>query len=48
MNDNSVVMMVSNCHDIEPLGMAMIWSQADKKSIDITEPFLIDQYTWYM
>jgi len=45
MNDNSVVMMVSNCHGIEPLGMAKSWPRADKKPIDITQPFVIDQYS---
>src|SRR6218665_3393297 len=45
-NDNSVVTIALNCHDIEPLGMAKIWSRADKKSIDITQPFVIDQYNW--
>jgi len=46
-NDNSVSMvtMVSNCHGIEPLGMAKRWSLADKKSIDIAQPFVIDQYS---
>src|SRR6218665_796151 len=44
-NNNSVVTMVSNCRGIEPLGMAKRWSRADKKSIDITEPFVIDQYS---
>src|SRR6218665_4155452 len=47
-NDNSVITMVSNCHGIEPLGMAKRWSRADKKSIDITPPFVIDQYNWKM
>src|SRR6218665_3520829 len=49
MNDNSVVMMVSNCHGIEPLEMAKRWPRADKKPIDITHSFVIDQYimgTW--
>src|SRR6218665_118090 len=45
-NDNSVVTMVSNCRGIEPLGMAKGWLRTDKKSIDIIQPFVIDQYRW--
>ena len=43
MNDNSVVMMVSNCQ--LSLEMAKRWPRADKKPIDITQPFVIDQYS---
>jgi DNA excision repair protein ERCC-6 len=43
-NDNSVVTMASNCHCIEPLGTAKRWSRAEKKSVDITQPSMIDQY----
>ena len=41
--NDSVVTMVSSCHDIEPFRMAKRWSQANMKSIDITQQFVIDQ-----
>lgn len=43
-NDNSVVTLASNCHGMEPAGSAKRWSTAEKRRIEIPQPYLIGQY----
>ena len=43
-HDNSVVTIASNCHGIEPVEKARRWSRAERKTVDITQPFVIGQY----
>jgi DNA excision repair protein ERCC-6 len=43
-NDNNVVSLASNCHGVEPLGTAKRWSAAQKKCVEITQPFVVSQY----
>jgi len=47
-HDNSIVTLASNCHGMEPAGTAQRWSSAEKRRIDITQPYLIGQYNKYM
>ena len=47
-NDNNVVSLASNCHGVEPIGAAKRWSAAQKKRVEITQPFLVSQYNAYM
>jgi len=47
-HDNSVVTLASNCHGMEPAGSAQRWSSAEKRRVEITQPYLIGQYNKYM
>ena len=47
-NDNNVVSLASNCHGVEPIGAAKRWSAAQKKGVEITQPFLVSQCNAYM
>ena len=47
-HDNNLVTMASNCHGIAPLQKAERWSLAEKKKIQVTQPFLVSQYNAWM
>ena len=41
-NDNSVVTLLSSCHEVEPVKEAKRWSYAQKKHILIPQPFIVN------
>lgn len=47
-HDNSVVTLASNCHGVEPVGSAQRWSSAEKRRVNIPQPFVVSQYNKYM
>ena len=47
-HDSSIVTLASNCFGVEPIQKAKRWSQSQKKSIKVSQPYLIQIYinTW--
>lgn len=43
-NDNSIVNLVSNKVGVHPIQTARRWSRAEKKKVDVPQPFLIRHY----
>jgi len=47
-HDNSVVTLASNCHGVEPTGTVQRWSSAEKRRVELVQPYLIGKYNKYM
>lgn len=47
-HDNSVVTLASNCHGDEPTGTVKQWSSAEKRRVELVQPYLIGEYNKYM
>ena len=47
-HDNSVVTLASKCHGVEPVGSAQRWSSAEKRRVDVPQPYVVSQYNKYM
>ena len=47
-NDNSVVILASNCYGVNPVRSASRWSNAEKKRISIDQPDVVYQYNQFM
>lgn len=47
-NNNSVVTLASNCPGVQPAGVAKRWSRAERKCVDVPQPFVVSQYNRYM
>ena len=47
-HDNSIVTLASNCFGVEPIQKAKRWSQNQKKSIEVSQPYLVQMYNKHM
>ncbi|XP_054724350.1 piggyBac transposable element-derived protein 3-like [Uloborus diversus] len=47
-NDNSVVTLASNQYGVTPIVQAKRWSNAERKFIEIDQPFVVSQYNKFM
>lgn len=47
-NDNSVVTVISNCHNVQPLNTAKRYNRKEKKIENINQPAVISEYNKYM
>jgi len=47
-NDNRVVLTVSSCNGVEPIGLANRWVSTQKKKMAVSQPHVISMYNKYM
>lgn len=47
-NDSNVVHLASNCHGRHPLGSAKRWCRTTKRTVEITQPYIVKMYNMYM
>lgn len=47
-NDNRVVLTVSSCDSVEPIGQANRWVSSEKKKVPVSQPYVISAYNKYM